>query len=492
MIRFRSYVAGICIYLGFSLIAASLIVVGLAATALASAAPAFPGTTDAGRWVDADATPLALEINKGLLIRLDHPASDVFIANPKVADIQVKSPRLIYLFGTAQGETSFYAVDDDDRVIYGASVSVIQNLSRLRTAIAQLLPDTRITVSAIGDMVVLSGHVMSPLEADTAVRLAQSLSDTEEVMNRLSILQPTQVNLRVRIAEVSRNVLKQIGFNWEGGLFGGSFGIGAFTGRDVVRTVRDTATNLPTQEFIVNETVSSIFGSITTGNLDLNYAIDALDQEGFLRVLAEPNLTAITGENANFLAGGEFPVPVPNLNGIGIEYRAFGISLDLTPTVLDTGRISMRVRPEVSDLSTAGALRIDGIAVPSISTRRAETTIELGSGQSFAIAGLLQNRTVQDARKVPGLGDIPILGALFRSDDFRREETELLIVVTPYVVRPVDDRMIVLPTDGFTAPGDADRYLKDQRWRPGLEAARLSRESGRALAPGQRAGFQLP
>ncbi|MBL4838706.1 MAG: hypothetical protein JKY34_14135, partial [Kordiimonadaceae bacterium] len=230
---------------------------------------------------------------------------------------------------------------------------------------------------------------------------------------------------------------------------------------------------------------------INSGLLDLNYAIDALDQDGFIKVLAEPNLTALSGQTANFLAGGEFPIPIPTRDGIAIEYREFGVKLEFTPTVMNSGRISMHVKPEVSDLSTAGAIRISGISIPSISTRRAETTVELGSGQSFAIAGLIRSNVVQDGDKYPGLGDIPILGALFRSEKFRREETELLIVVTPYLVRPVSDRQLVLPTDNFEVPGDAERFLTGKRWVPtGPKAAINSdRRAGPSLK--NRAGFRL-
>ena len=242
---------------------------------------------------------------------------------------------------------------------------------------------------------------------------------------------------------------------------------------------------------VLGNDVGSLVGSITPGNLDLNYAIDALDREGFLTVLAEPNLTALTGQAANFLAGGEFPIPVPTRDGIGIEYREFGVKLDFTPTVLNSGRISMQVRPEVSDLSDAGAIRINDISVPSISTRRAETTIELGSGQSFAIAGLIENSVSQDKDKYPGLGDIPIIGALFRSDRFRREETELLIVVTPYLVKPVSDRHITLPTDNFVAPNDVDRILKGKSWEGSAQTTIANQDTRTGASLKQRAGFQL-
>ncbi|PCI58837.1 MAG: hypothetical protein COB37_12395 [Kordiimonadales bacterium] len=441
--------------------------------------------------LERSASSLTIEVNEGTLIRLNAPASEVFIANPEIADIQVKSARVIYIFAKAPGETTFYALDKDDRTLFSTTVRVTRNLSALRSAYDEMLPGVPITVKMLGPLTVLKGNVGSPAEAAMAEELARTVLGTTQVMNSLRILQPTQVNLRVRIAEISRSVVKQLGFSWEGFLSESPFGFGIATGRDVSNLILDPITELPVEIFNRAEQGGALFGELFTGGLDLNYAIDALDREGFIKVLAEPNLTAISGQSASFLAGGEFPIPVPVRDGIGIEYREFGVKLDFTPTVMDSGRILMRIRPEVSDLSTAGAIRIQGISIPSISTRRAETTVELGSGQSFAIAGLIQNSVTQDGDRFPGLSSIPILGALFRSESFRRDETELLIVVTPYLVRPVSDRQIVLPTDKYIAPSDMDRFLKGKRWEPTRpnKVAQLDSRSGPSLK--KRAGFQL-
>jgi pilus assembly protein CpaC len=211
-------------------------------------------------------------------------------------------------------------------------------------------------------------------------------------------------------------------------------------------------------------------GGITTESLDANVLIDALDREGLISILAEPNLTALSGETASFLAGGEFPILVPGSDGqVTIELKKFGVSLAFTPTLLDAGRISMRVRPEVSELSNEGAVTIPvaggTLTVPALTVRRAETTVELASGQSFAIAGLIRNNVAQSVQKFPGLGDIPILGALFRSSDFKRNESELVIIVTPYIVRPAPGNNLALPTDGFSPPSDADRVLHGGTYR---------------------------
>lgn len=474
----------------------SLCLLAFFATCAGFAAPVAASSIDASIRQGANVISpseglLSVEVNKGTLIRLDRPASEVFIANPDIADVQVKSSRVIYIFGKAQGETSFYALDAADQTIFSSNVTVTRNLSALRAAYKRLMPGAPLRATMMGQVVVLEGNVSSPSEAAMAEQLAHRVLATDHVMNSVSVMQPTQVNLRVRIAEVSRTVLKQLGVSWEGFYTGSTVGFGIAQGRNVSDILADPVTNLPIEVFQRPDVGNALFGELITGGLDLNYAIDALDQEGFIKVLAEPNLTALTGQTANFLAGGEFPVPIPSRDGLGIEYREFGVKLEFTPTVMSTGRISMHVKPEVSDLSSAGAIRVQGISVPSISTRRAETTVELGSGQSFAIAGLIENNLVQDSNKLPGLGDIPILGALFRSDEFRREETELLIVVTPYVVRPVSDRKMKLPTDRYVAPSDMERYMLGKSWAEtqALPTPEPTANAGPALKG--RAGFRL-
>lgn len=441
--------------------------------------------------LEATASAITLEVNEGSLIRLNSAAAEVFIANADIADVQVKSNRVIYVFGKAQGETTFYALDKNDKTLFSATISVTRNVSALRSAYKQMLPGVPINVSTLGQLIVLRGNVGSPAEAAMAERLARDILSTERIMNAVNILQPTQVNLRVRVAEISRSVLKQLGFNWQGFVSGSNVGFGIATGRQVSQVIADPITDLPVEIFNRATEGGAVFGELFTGGLDLNFAIDALDQDGFIKVLAEPNLTALSGKTASFLAGGEFPIPVPSRDGIGIEYREFGVKLDFTPTVLDSGRITMHVRPEVSDLSSAGSIRIEGFSIPSISTRRADTVVELGSGQSFVIAGLIQNNVVQSGDKYPGLGSIPILGALFRSEQFRREETELLIVVTPYLVKPVSDRQIELPTDKFIAPNDMDRFLNERRWVPTAQNKASDKDNAKGPSRKKRAGFQL-
>lgn len=448
---------------------------------------------------------IELDRFKGTLLRLSSPASDVFIADPNVANIQIKSPQLIYIFGKTVGQTTIYAMDDSQNPIYSGTLQVNENiqaqadqssmLGAYETKIERMVPGSDITLTSFGKMFILEGTVQSPEHADLVVRLCESLvsSDVLNLVNRLVVLQPTQVNLRVKIAEIGRSTVKELGINWENGFSSGNTFLGLATGRDVFTDGIDAVLGTPVRNYLGGgDGLGSIFGGFGLGNFDLNYIIDAMDNEGFLSILAEPNLTALSGETATFLAGGEFPIPVPQRDSVTIEFRQFGVQLAFTPTVLSSGRINLHVKPEVSDLSNAGSLQIAGTSIPSITTRKVDTTVELGSGESFAIAGLLENKVVQDATKFPGLGDLPILGALFRSDSFKRNETELLIVVTPYLVKPVDARRITLPTDGYIAPNDMERYLQGQKWQPRIQQntpGDKSRNTGPTLKG--RAGFQL-
>jgi pilus assembly protein CpaC len=285
----------------------------------------------------------------------------------------------------------------------------------------------------------------------------------------------TQVNLRVRIAEVSRTVTKELGFNWESLFNVGAFTFGLATGRDaltaggnILRSATGAAT-LP------------IGYRSSNGRVDVNTVIDALAEDGLISILAEPNLTALSGETASFLAGGEFPIPVNQRDGqITIEFKQFGVSLDFTPSVLSGERISMKVRPEVSELTDEGAVMIEGLKIPALSVRRAETTVELGSGQSFAVAGLLQNNSRTVIQKVPGISDVPVLGGLFNSTRFQRNETELVIVVTPYLVTPVSQPgALQVANDGYVPASDLERIFVGRLNKPGKSDA-----SGLLFGPG--------
>ncbi len=382
---------------------------------------------------------LNVEHHKSRLIRLPRAASSVFIANPDIADVQVKSPTLIYLFGKAVGTTTLYAVDGRDQVIANMDVDVTHNLKNLKQAVFQAVPGADVHFSSINGALVMDGTLHSAREVEEVRQIATRFSPASSgLINRLRVDALNQVNLRVRIAEVSRDVDKRLGFDWSAmGTFGS---IASFT----------LASTNPFAQAVSTLSVSSN---------DISGVIDAMEDEGLVTILSEPNLTAMSGEEASFLAGGEFPILVPGDSGPTISFREYGVRLSFKPVILDDGRINLQVEPEVSSLSESNSVSLNGYVIPALTTRKTKTTVELASGQSFAVAGLLQNKTGHNLNKFPGLGDLPILGTLFRSDSFQREESELVIIITPYLVKPITHAKAVAPTDGFTPPHDMERIF---------------------------------
>jgi len=427
------------------------------------------GPTHANQMI-APGQTLQIEVSKGqairlerpaAMIRLERPAAMVFVANPDVADYQIESPRMLYVHGRTVGETTLFAVDENDNVILNVNLEVNHNLSRLRRALADTIPGNEIRLRSVDGAVVLSGTVFSADASEDARRLAATFVPEEtDVINNLAVASPTQVNLRVRVIESSRNDLRRLrvrviessrndlrrlGINWDMVADVGNFVIGLSTG--LPTTTPPAIPFLSTDRFAASGSslvtrpggANSLVGNFNdTSNFDISALIDALETEGLVRTLAEPNLTAVSGETASFLAGGEFPIIVPQDDGaFVVQFKEFGVSLTFTPTIIGSERISLKVLPEVSQLSDSGAVNFQGFSVPALTTRRAETTVELASGQSFAIAGLLQTTVNDNVSKVPWLGDVPVLGQLFRSEEFQRNETELVIVVTPMLVKPV-------------------------------------------------------
>lgn len=390
--------------------------------------------------VSGAATEIQLELGKGRLIRLDQPAATVFIADPTIADIQIMSPTLVYVVGKALGGTSLFAVDPDDRMIANLGLTVGFDEARLGRALAQVSPDADIEIASVNGALMLSGSVGSAAQGEEILRIAADFVGSGEngearIINRLRVEAANQINLRVRVAEVSRDAKEILGFNWEGVAAIGSGVLGFALGGDVLDAAGDLL-RPPGGG-------GAVGGSVQSGTTNIGAVMDALEERGLVTMLAEPNLTAVSGEPASFLAGGEYPVPVPQgPDQITIEYKRFGVSLAFVATVLEGGRISLNVRPEVSQLSSVGAITMNGISVPALTSRRAETTVELGSGQSFAIAGLLQNTVSEDVSRFPGLGETPIIGPLFRSRRFRDNQSELVIIVTPYLVRPVSQPLV--------------------------------------------------
>src|SRR5437763_1327212 len=445
----------------------ALAALAIALGTVSAAAPAIAQPTSAK-----PAETLTLSKNTGTLVRLSEPMSDVFVANDSIADVQVRSSTQLYVFGKGAGETTVYATTKGGRVVYAADVRVGNNLSSVGDMLHLAMPDASIQATPMNNLVLLTGTVANPDDVAEAQRLTQAyVGEGTQVVTRLRSATPLQVMLKVRIAEINRSMLKKVGVNLlnrdsgTGHLFG--IGQGSPGTINVAKGPADPITGL-VRETVTGATFNNLVGGTTLGlvghiiGTDLLGTLDLMQNDGFVTTLAEPTLTALSGETASFLAGGEFPIPVSQAIGaVTIEYKQYGVGLAFTPIVLADGRISMRVRPEVSELSDAGSVTLNGFVVPALTTRRAETTVELGSGQSFMLAGLLQNRNNNTITKAPFLGDLPILGALFRSSGYQRNETELVIIVTPYLVRPVSGQLAT-PIDGYRAPGDLQTVFGGQ------------------------------
>ena len=465
------------------------------AIGIAAAAPAPALAQPVGAL--APTNDVTLSVGTGRMVRPNGLVAEVFVADENIADVHASSPSQIYIFGKAGGSTTVYATDRSGRVVYSANVRVGQNLGSVSQMLDLAMPEADITATPMNGMVLLTGTVAQPADAAEAERLVQAFVGTAvQVVSRLRTATPQQVYLQVRIAEVSRSLARDIGTNLlsrdnSGGfLFGigrgnaGTFNVANGPPDPVTGVIRQTVTGV---------TFNNPEGSTTLGaagrllGMDILSTLNLGETTGQVTTLAEPTLVALSGETATFLAGGEFPVPIPqSLGTVTIEYKQYGVGLAFSPTVHEDGRISIRVRPEVSELSASGSVRFNGFEIPALTTRRVETTVELGSGQSFMIGGLLRNHNNNSVDRAPFLGNIPILGALFRSTRYRREETELVIVVTPYLVRPVSAHQIALPTDGHRNPDEAQRLLIGQmnasrsgEQRPGPTAA-----EPRTVAPG--------
>jgi pilus assembly protein CpaC len=488
--------------------------ISLAALAAPAPALAQPKAYSSGTYRPSN--QVLLSVGEGQMINLPRGVSSVWTSNPKVADVYVNSTRQINVFGKDSGEATVIATAADGSVVYGANVRVNQNLSSVNDVLRQAMPESSISVTNVGQVAVINGTVASPEDAAQAELLVRTMLNpgidvskpgaalTILPVNRLRVATPLQVNLKVRIAEMNRSLLKKFGVNLltrdnTGGSILGSIGRGNPGSISTVPGAPgsiDPTTGLPAGSTLVK--FNNLVGGTTLGlfgkvfGLDVLGTLDLLENDGVISTLAEPNLTALSGETASFLAGGEFPIPVSqSLGAVTIEYKQYGVGLAFTPIVLADGRISMRVRPEVSELSDAGSVKLNGFTVPALTTRRAETTVELGSGQSFMIAGLLQNHNSNSIEKAPFLGDIPILGALFRSTSFQRDETELVIIVTPYLVRPVSGQL-ALPVDGYRAPDDIQRNFLGQSFTgksgatqpTAIQASPAAPVTGAAPAPG--------
>lgn len=428
------------------------------------------------------------------VVNLNAPMSDVVIANPDVVDVHVRSQNQLYLIAKKPGETTVFATAKNGKVLFSGTVRVGNNLTSIDDMLRLAMPDAAIAVNKMNGMVLLTGTIKAPEDAAEAERLTQAFVGKDvTVVSRLRMATPLQVMLQVKIAEVTKDVGHKIGMN----ITGLGTGRGSFSGY-VNRADRNFATDGAFSPTTPADNISRAwtFNSATDGSTSLGFvakllgmdvaaALDLAESSGLATTLAQPNLTSLSGETASFLAGGEYPYTVNNgpSSGNSIEFKQYGVQLAFTPTVLSDGRISLRVRPTVSSLDFS-----INANVPALKSRTAETTVELGSGQAFMIAGLLNNETGNSVDKVPGLGDVPILGSLFKSRRFQRSETELVIVVTPYLVKPMNASDVRLPTDGFRN-ASALQGLVGQLGNDGVSGARAP---GPVRAPGSAPVVRSP
>lgn len=393
---------------------------------------------------------LQLHTEQSLILSTAQNITRVSVASPELAEVMVISPTQIYITGKSTGSTTLTVWGKSDAILAVYNVVVSPDLMVLKQLMHTVLPhEPNIQVMATGEKIALSGSVSSSASLATALSLADAAAP-DNVVNLLSVGGVHQVMVEVRIAEMNRSVTKRLGFNFQ-------FGAGTSMVYSFLNNLTEVGDTLA--ETVVNDNIGMIFSGGAFGGTLLGF-IDALKSQGLVKILAEPTLICLSGETANFLAGGEIPVPVPSgLGTLAIEYKPFGVWLEIKPTVLSDGKISMAVNPEVSELDYDRGVNIESIVVPALSTRRATTTIELGDGQSFAIAGLLKDNLRETSQKFPLLGDVPILGSLFRSQEYLKEQTELVIIVTPRLVKPIDGATATLPTDGFQEPNDFEFYM---------------------------------
>jgi pilus assembly protein CpaC len=403
---------------------------------------------------------LSLGVGKSIVIDLPRDIKDVLVADPKIANAVVRSAQRAYIIGATVGQTNIVFFDSAGQQIAAYDIAVKRDLNGVRAALKQAMPTADIQIDGVGDGVMLSGSASSPIEAQQAADLAARLvGGLDKVVNSIAVRGRDQVMLKVTVAEVQRSIIKQLGIDLSANMNYGT---------TVVKFNNVTPFTANSGPLVPGNALTTSFGSTPSVQATLR----AMESAGVVRTLAEPNLTAISGESATFISGGEFPIPTgvtcqsTTGGAIGncvqtVSFKKFGISLNFTPVVLTEGRISLRVMTEVSEVSTENALTggAGGTTIPSIKTRRAETTLEIPSGGAMAMAGLIQDQTKQAINGLPGLAQLPILGTLFRSRDFVNNQTELMVLVTPYIVRAVAQKDLSRPDDGFAAASDPQADL---------------------------------
>lgn len=400
----------------------------------------------------ATSATLRVPMNRAVVVESDILFAELSVANPAIADIATLSERSIYILGRAPGRTTMTLLSAEGALIANVEIQVVPDVAELRERLREILPGEPVEVRTANDGIVLSGTVSSLQAVDRAMQLAERYAPA--VSNLMMVGGSQQVLLQVRFAEMSRTVQQELSTSLGVGTSDAAFGSNALNAIGATPTP-NLATNT------IDGRTGALSVAFGSGSLQVSVLIEALESNGMVRTLAEPNLTALSGQSANFLAGGEFPVPVGSGDDAGVEFKPFGVNMQFTPTVVDGDIINLQLNAEVSSLGATIATG-DGAQIPSISTRRAGTTVELRDGESFAIAGLLQDDFRDAIGQVPWLGDLPVLGALFRSASYQREQTELVIIITAHLVHPVRGEALALPTDRITIPTEADLFWRGQ------------------------------
>jgi len=443
-------------------------------------------------WEAAASDSFVVPLNRSRLVTTGPEISEAMVANPKIADIHVHGPHRLSVVGVGRGETTVRIIGKDGNVIKTVPVMVSYDLPAIRRALRQFLPHEPIGVELINTNIVLTGEVSSAASVDRAVEIVSQFVETggqapaagsatasaaasaigsagkdprDSIINLMQVTSGQQVMLRVRVGEIRRTELKPLGVNLQGFSNNGSASLLGATAGGLGSFVAGSGLGFGQFEVSRDNSFGIIGGVINKGDKGFGATLEALENDGLLKILAEPNLVAMSGEQAEFLAGGEIPIPVPqNSNGTGtsnitVQYKSFGVSVSFIPYVFTENRIRLNVMPEVSELSSEDSVTLNGFVIPSFTTRRAKTTVELAPGESFMIAGLIRDEMTSVLRQIPGVNEVPVLGALFRSTDFQSNETELVIAVTPYLVDPMKGNDVRMPTDNFRPASTMEMFF---------------------------------
>ncbi len=492
----------------FIKVTASIAALVAAAPSMAAQDPASKADFEETINLQSDNGPamedVSIAAGKSAVLRFDMPIVDVLVGDPETADIIPLTDRSIYVIGKKVGGTSLTLFSNNKKLVGIVDLNVSHDLIGLKKRLHDMMPHEKIDVRADGSSIILGGSVSDGTVVANAALIAQNFAKDGQVVNLATVTKSQQVMLAVRFAEVKRSALKDVGISTDI-FFNNGNKVGAFqTGRQIFENYLPPAStpNGPIKDFISDPAkFGAAFGKFSIGEVSFDLLLDALEKKGIIAVLAEPNLIAVSGETASFLAGGEFPVPVAVDNAtsgrttVTIQFKEFGVRLAFTPTVVGDA-INLVVEPEVSELDRQNGIILDDFVIPGLTTRRARTTVDLKNGQSFSIAGMLQRKFIDDIDQMPGIGDVPVLGALARSASYRREDTELAIVITAYLVEPSNLSELSTPMDHFVMPHELEFFLlgktEGAKWLHGSRDVKRASDSAVAVADSDGPGVDGP